>query len=184
MSRKSYRPWTKLEKTRLIRLWQLVPSIALIAIELNRSMSSIHSQAVQMGLPRRYNKFGKSYTRWTISEFIKFGQSLVNHIDADNKIHIAKFADEVNRSVDAVIAKIIEIVGDEESVLSHCYAPLDMYFVDQLKVKFSKDQENAKTRKCLTCLKPFWSTGEYNRICLSCTKANRQIEFSEHSYVK
>lgn len=177
------RPWIEPERRRLIRLWPLVPSCALIAIELNRSMRSVQSQASRMGLPRRNNEIEKSRAQWTISEFIKLAHCLTNHIDADNKIHIVNVANEMNRSVDKVIGKLIKFVGDEKKVLSLLYSPLNMHPADRLKAKFCDDRKLAKARKCLTCQKQFWSIGSHNKICEPCKEANQEIESSEHSFV-
>ena len=177
------RPWTVSERSELIRLWPLVPSNALIAIEMNRSISSVQSQANRIGLPRRNNKTEKTYARWTHCESVKLEQSLATHTDAEKKIHIVKIADEVNRSIDTVISKLIEIFGSEKEVLSRCHAPLDLKLGQKQKAKFFDDRESAKPRKCLTCQRQFWSEGAYNRICAPCKEANQEIESTEHSFV-
>ena len=181
MYKPTQKRWSESERRELICLWPFVPSLTLIAIKMNRSKYSVQAQATRMGLPRRYNKTGNSWVRWSVSELIKLEKSVLNHVDAENKIHIVKVADELNRSIDSVIDKLIEYIGDEKKVLSRCYAPLDMRLEEKLKAKLFDDRKNKEMRKCLICQKQFWSEGAYNRICESCKRANLESESVEHS---
>ena len=181
MYKPTNRPWSEQDREELMQLWALIPSIALIAIKLNRSIASVQSFASRLGLPRRNNKIGQSYTRWTVSQDEKLQQSVAMHTDTENKIDIVKVADELNRSIDTVIGKLIEIKGNEVEVLSTCFAQLDLLVAKKQSAKFYDDRKSAKPRRCMTCRRLFWSEGAHNRICPECKEINQEIDETEHS---
>ena len=174
-------PWVEADRVRLIRLWSIVPSIALIAIQMNRSIASVQSQASRLGLPRRNNKIGKSYNRWTESEYDKLLKCLVKHTDSHNKVHIVPLADELNRSIDTIISKLIEEFDSEEEVLRACHVSINENQSPEHKSKFFDDRKLAKPRKCMTCQLQFWSEGAHNRICARCKEKYSDIDPVDHS---
>jgi hypothetical protein len=178
--------WTKDETGRLISLWDEIASITVLSILMERSTSSIQTQASRIGLPRRSEHLKRHRRRWSRSEEKLFERSFEDAKYPDGRIDIYEIASDLNRSVDAVAAKIQEKFTDEPTMLSLLVIP------DEIKEKIKiASQENKKENKvykkrgeikdlryyeimrdCLSCRNPFWSEGAHNRVCDQCKKAN------------
>src|SRR3546814_17295719 len=59
------RPWSDEGKRQLIEYWDSVRSTVLISLMLDRSPSSIQTQASRLGLPRRSEASDRHRRRWT-----------------------------------------------------------------------------------------------------------------------
>jgi hypothetical protein len=178
--------WTKDETGRLISLWDEIASITVLSILMERSTSSIQTQASRIGLPRRSEHLKRHRRRWSRSEEKLFERSFEDAKYPDGRIDIYEIASDLNRSVDAVAAKIQEKFTDEPTMLSLLVIP------DEIKEKIKiASQENKKENKvykkrgeikdlryyeimrdCLSCRNPFWSVGAHNRVCDKCKKAH------------
>src|SRR3546814_16195243 len=62
------RPWSDEGKRQLIEYWDSVRSTVLISLMLDRSPSSIQTQASRLGLPRPYEESDRHRRRWTRPE--------------------------------------------------------------------------------------------------------------------
>jgi len=164
------RPWTDGDNRRLIDLWPRVGSIVLIALELERSSSSVQTQASRLGLPRRTEGNERHRRKWTPDDIAKLDQSVANRTDKDGSIPICEIAEDVGRSIDAVASKLAETMGGEEHLF-----PLIKVTESKLQALAVKKPEKGidprkigKKRPCLCCSKIFWSEGAHNRLCFSC----------------
>lgn len=64
VDRSKRRPWTEADNRRLMGYWDIVGSVALIAIILQRSPSSVQTQASRLGLPPRAEEKDRHRRRW------------------------------------------------------------------------------------------------------------------------
>lgn len=164
------RPWKNSDDRALIELWPRVGSITLIAMELQRSSSSVQTRASRLGLPRRLEGNERHRRKWTQSDVENLETSLARRTEDDGSIPICEIAEDVGRSIDAVASKIAETLGGEEELFK---------YVKVNKKKISaptaqKPEEKVDPRKigrrrpCLCCNRNFWSEGAHNRLCQSC----------------
>jgi len=164
------RPWTDADDRALIDLWPRVGSIVLIALELERSSSSVQTQASRRGLPRRTEGNDRHRRKWTPEDLAALDASVARHRMADGRIPICEIADDVGRSIDAVAARLAETLGGEDELFKVILvtrrpaaarkAPAAQGGTDPRKV--------GKMRECMTCRKTFWSEGAHNRRCMTC----------------
>lgn len=189
MADKNRRPWTEKEDALLINQWDALGSITLISLLLGRSPSSVQTRASRLSLPRRVEEKNRHRRRWAMEDE-RHLKSLIDEIERKGrKIPILELADKMSRSVDAITAKLVEIYGEDE-VLSRITIPEEASRKKEklsgsevnynnpepgsgYKATYRKAQQanpNARMRKCLACMKPFWSDGPQNRICNKCKK--------------
>jgi hypothetical protein len=175
--------WENEDSEALIRAWDEIGSITILAILLNRSSSSVQTQASRLGLPRRKDGLQKHRKRWSRSEERLLDKSIDKHTDEMGQVHIYQIAHEMNRSVDAIANKLMEKFGDEELLAEILLIPQEIK--DKLKNpknsgadrSYAKPGEvkdtraKPKMRDCMTCRSPFWSEGAHNRICDKCKRA-------------
>jgi len=172
MSDSRRRLWDVQDSNALIDMWPRVSSIVLIALELNRTTSSVQTQASRRGLPRRNEANERHRRKWTPEDLRLLEQTLDKHTNADGEIYICEIAEEMKRSIDAVSAKLVEILGPEEEIFPK-YKVTAQIGGDAVKpnpLKPSKRKNEPGTRNCMTCRRPFWSEGWGNRICQPCKK--------------
>jgi hypothetical protein len=179
--------WTEEETKILIEYWDSIGSITLFSLLLKRSASSIQTQASRIGLPRRNEKLQKHRRRWQEDDEILLNKVLDEETDNVGRIRIDKVAKKIDRTIDAVIAKLIDEYYDEETLLNKIHIP-DSAFERLLKKdpevkkehqidprtgrpKIEDKRRTSKMRTCLMCQKPFWSDGAHNRVCDKCKKS-------------
>lgn len=191
---KARRPWTTKEDETLIKQWDALGSITLISLLLDRSPSSVQTRASRLSLPRRVEENNKHRNRWKKDEEIRLKKFMNEYEDKGKKIPILDLSNKMNRGVDAIAAKLVEIYG-HDNVLPRINIPptpptdaskketnsppsdsVDYSIPEdksQYKATYKKAQQNnpnSKMRKCLSCIKPFWSEGPQVRICNKCRK--------------
>ena len=171
MSDTRRRTWDSEATNQLIDLWPRVSSIVLIALALNRSTSSIQTQASRKGLPRRYETNEKHRRKWTPEELKKLEVTLDKHTNEEGDIFICDIADEMKRSIDAIAERLKDLFGSEEELFSKLQIGDILSKLQKKESVTPKDTRKvARTRNCMTCGRPFWSEGAHNRICQSCKK--------------
>jgi len=148
-----------------------VSSIVLIALALDRSTSSIQTQASRKGLPRRYEANERHRRKWTVEDLKLLEKTLDKHTNEDGDIFICDIAEEMKRSIDAIAERLKDMFGSEEELFQKLKVG---NILDNMKKKEIPKNEDtrklARTRNCMTCRRPFWSEGAHNRICQSCKK--------------
>jgi hypothetical protein len=170
------RPWRDADNTSLIALWDEVGSVALIAIMLKRSRSSVQTQASRLTLPPRNEDSQLHRRRWLEGDDDKLEELLVELARADGSIPIQDLALRMGRSVDAVVARIEARHGEESEVMGRLVAPptpaLPAPGVSPslTKVGNNKDKNANKVRECLKCRRHFVSGGFHNRVCSGCKR--------------
>jgi|GEM_PF-5066293 hypothetical protein len=164
------RPWTDADNRALIDLWPRVGSIVLIALELERSSSSVQTQASRLGLPRRTEANDRHRRKWTAADVAALEESVARHRTPEGRIPICEVAEDVGRSIDAVAARLAETLGGEEELFS-------VILVTRRPTAAAKHAPNeeridprkvGRMRPCMTCRKMFWSEGAHNRRCMAC----------------
>jgi len=163
------RPWTDADNRALIDLWPRVGSIVLIALELQRSTSSVQTQASRLGLPRRTDGNDRHRRKWTPEDIEALDRSISVRTRSDGKIPICEIADDVARSIDAVAARLIESLDGEDEFFNRIVVTRNIPALKNTAQKTGTDSRKAgKMRPCMCCSKPFWSEGSFNRLCQSC----------------
>jgi hypothetical protein len=183
------RPWSEDENRLLIASWDTVGSIILISMMLDRSPSSVQTQASRIGLPRRKEDKDKHRRRWSPEDEASLDAAVEALRTPEGKIPIIQVAEQVGRSVDAVVAKLSDRFGEGESLMQVIEVPeidtSDVRYPSEPVGDGSRSREKSKaalqkstveyragkegmTRRCLSCQKPFWSEGAHNRICNKC----------------
>lgn len=188
MNKAKRKSWTEEETKLLIENWDSIGSLTLFSLLLKRSASSIQTQASRIGLPRRNEKLQKHRRRWHSDDEALLNKVLDEETDDSGKIRIDRVANKIDRTIDAVIAKLIDEYYDEDELLNKIYIP-DTAFQKLLhkkpiqeepieinprtgQKKIGDNRNTSKMRTCLTCRKPFWSDGAHNRICDKCKKSH------------
>lgn len=172
MSDSRRRLWDVQDTNALIEMWDLTSSIVLIALELNRTTSSVQTQASRRGLPRRNEANERHRRKWTPEDLRLLETTLDKHTNDKGEIFICEIAEDMKRSIDAVSAKLVEIIGPEEEIFPKLKvtARIGGNAPKQPPKKSAKRLNLPDTRDCITCRRPFWSEGWHNRICGPCTK--------------
>jgi hypothetical protein len=187
------REWRDADNTALIALWDAVGSVALIAIMLRRSRSSVQTQASRLGLPPRAEESDRHRRRWVDGDDEKLDGLLAELALPDGNIPIQKLAERMGRSVDAVVARIETRHGAESDVMDRLVAPAMPTLTAHGKVQRGNAEashahgaaaggedpaeaktqtRSGKTKKCLKCRKHFWSAGNHNWVCVTCKRSD------------
>jgi hypothetical protein len=171
MSDSRRRLWDVQDSNALIEMWDRVSSIVLIALELNRTTSSVQTQASRRGLPRRNEANERHRRKWTPEDIRLLEETLDRHTNAKGEIFICEIAEDMKRSIDAVATKLFEMFGSEEAVLPNLKVTIDIGGAPKVNpLKPARRRNEPGTRDCMTCRRPFWSEGWGNRICQPCKK--------------
>jgi len=171
------RRWTSEENKTLMGYWDLVGSVALIAIMIGRSPSAVQTQASRIGLPPREEDKDKHRRRWADGDDRNLDLAIADLSDADGQVPIVDVAKVVGRSVDAVVARLESRNGGSE-IMSRLVAPPPPKSLTMPKPRpVAEGVRNAHTRKakmkrCLRCRKDFYSEGAHNWICPSCKRTD------------
>lgn len=177
------KPWKPEETERLIKTWDEIGSIVVISILLGRSQSSVQTQASRIALPRRSEQLQRHRRRWSRSEERQLEASLKANTTGRGMIDIYSIAEDLNRSVDAIAAKLQDSFASEAELAEKIDIPDHIQeIMDRALDKDKKAQPytergtikdtryKERMRNCLTCENPFWSEGAHNRICDRCKK--------------
>lgn len=181
--------WSDEDDVALIALWGSVGSVALIAIMLRRSRSSVQTRASRLGLPPRQEESDRHRRRWMDGDDAKLDGLLLSLARADGSIPIQQLAESMGRSVDAVVARIEIRHGDESDVMDRLSAPAmpsapekpkDVFDLRSFQsgellpeqVRVTTVKTGSGPRKCLKCRKTFFSDGNFNRICSTCKRSD------------
>lgn len=171
MSDTRRRIWDSKATNQLIDLWPRVSSIVLIALTLDRSTSSIQTQASRKGLPRRYETNERHRRKWTPEDLELLEKTLDKHTNRDGDIFICDIAEDMKRSIDAIADRLKVSFGSEEELFLKLKVGNTLNSLKKTKIEKGTDtRKMSKTRNCMTCRRPFWSEGAHNRICQSCKK--------------
>lgn len=171
MSDSRRKPWDAEATNALIDMWEVVSSIVLIALALDRTTSSVQTQASRRGLPRRNEANERHRRKWTPEDLKLLDKTVDRHTNENGEIFICEIADDMKRSIDAVVEKLKEIYGSEEELFPKLKVTAVIGGASSSAQKKNIDTRKlAKTRECMTCRRPFWSEGAHNRICQPCKK--------------
>jgi hypothetical protein len=167
-SRSGRRLWEESENLQLMKLWPLVNSVAVIAILMRRSLSSVQTQASRLGLPPRNNERDRNRKKWADGDDLALDAALEDLRSEDGKIDITKVADHLGRSIDAVVARIEMRFGAESEVIKCLSAPPppNVPFLKKSKGRFPGEIACLRTY----CQRKFWSPGPWKRICNHCKR--------------
>lgn len=152
-------------------------SIVLIALQMERSTSSVQTQASRVGLPRRKEGNDRHRRKWNEEDNQELESALEKHTDDEGRILIIEIADSIGRSIDAVAIKLTDMFGSEEALFDMIHVSKMPDFVADKSADPIDRRKVAKQRKCLTCQKNFWSEGAHNRMCGTCKKSEEGSEW-------
>jgi hypothetical protein len=171
--------WGDEENKQLIQYWPTIGSVVLISLMMNRTPSSVQTQASRLGLPIREEQRSKHRRRWTENEDITLSNGVKKILTSKN-YNIKELSDLMQRSVDAVVSRIIEVHGRNSTIIKMLSTPLvpekeeltlAMEKMSKQSSKKSGDiTKQGKMRQCRMCLRSFWSEWNGNRICLTCKR--------------
>jgi hypothetical protein len=183
MTQGKRRPWRDPDNTALIAHWDVVRSVALIAIMMSRTQSSVQTQASRLGLPPRTEERGRHRRRWLDEDDTRLDALIARLREEDGRIPIQGVADEMGRSVDAVVARLVGRHGEDSDVLAMLVAPPLPAMPEPNSDRSApgakppqdgdgQKKKKGKTRQCLKCRKSFWSEGNHNWICVTCKRSD------------
>lgn len=172
------RPWMHADNRMLMALWDAVGSVALIAIMMGRTRSSVQTQASRLGLPPREEDRDRHRRRWLDGDDARLDGLIAELTAADGKVPIQDVAGRMGRSVDAIVARLENRFGEESDLLSRLAAPTPPVSPEPPAPRpplagMSQDPRRAgKVKKCLKCRKDFWSEGAHNWVCVTCKRSD------------
>ena len=180
------RPWTDADKTMLIYLWEVIGSVALIAIMMQRSPSSVQTQASRVGLPPREEQKDRHRRRWVSTDDEHLNALMDEMRLEDGRIPIQDVSERMGRSVDAIVARLLDVHGEDSDIMSKMVAPAPPpppadarkpgSSVQKPKAGSESQPGDAKRKgrvqACLKCRKPFWSDGNHNWVCINCKRSD------------
>lgn len=164
------RPWTDADDRRLIDLWPRIGSIVLIALDLERSSSSVQTRASRLGLPRRTEGNERHRRKWTREDVERLESSVAKWTGDDDSVPICEIADEVGRSIDAVAARLSEALGGEDVLFSRIKVTKRLLKPAPKPKQEADPRKVGRRRPCMCCQRVFWSEGAHNRLCASCKR--------------
>jgi hypothetical protein len=172
------RPWSESDKRRLIAYWDSIGNVVLISILLDRPEGSVQTEASRLNLPRRTEDRGRHRKKWSTDEAADLIRTSESCTDPKGRIRVVEVSNRVGRSIDAVISKLEEHFGSRENLKSRIVVTeTEIESFSTVAARHSPPPDakgHIDTRKismmrtCLSCRKPFWSTGAGNRICPKC----------------
>ncbi len=158
--------WSSEDNELLIMLWNAIGCVPILSMIMERSVSSIQTQASRLNLPSRDDGGELRRRKFSKEEIDDLKESMGYVSDGfDGKIPILALAKELGIGVGAAFRRMEMFWGDEKEVLDRIIIP-DM---EEIK-KIGKNSKNGKQCDCLSCRKPFWSAGSHNRVCDNCKR--------------
>ncbi len=176
--RSQRRKWTSEENKTLMGYWDLVGSVALIAIMIGRSPSSVQTQASRIGLPPREEDKDRHRRRWADGDDKALDRAIADLSDTEGRVPIVDVAKVVGRSVDAVVARLETRYGNGAEIMSRLVAPPPPKALSMPKprpvAEGTRNAHNlkAKMKRCLKCREVFYSEGAHNWICPRCKRTD------------
>ncbi len=171
----SRRPWDVRDNETLMGLWATIGSILLIARMMNRSASSIQTQASRLGLPPRGGEQDRNRRKWGPDDDDELRHQSEMATDAQGMIDVMAVAKAMVRSPDSIISRL-EALNPEEDMVSRLLVPVPTYQGEADwgtgKVAFRGAKPGEKERRCLRCRKVFWSEGKHNWMCTPCKRSD------------
>ena len=168
------RDWPEADIARLMELWDLVGSVALIAIHMKRTPSSIQTQASRKQLPPRSEERGRHRRRWFPEEDERLDSLLKSMRNADGGIPIVSVSEKMGRSVDAIVNRMLANYGEDSDEMNSLVAPpIPLQTTPKKPSRLAGSLRRGKTGgsiPCLNCESMFFSEGSHNRICKNCLK--------------
>lgn len=175
MAQAKRRDWLHEDDTQLMKLWPAIGSVALIGIMMERSRSSVQTRASRLNLPSRTEESDRHRRRWSEPEDAKLDAALVEVALPDGGIPIQQVADRLERSVDAVVARIEARYGEHSDICARLVAP-PMPTLQPTLARVAgaprKSRRSGGEWDCLRCRRPFWSEGVHNWVCDRCKRTD------------
>ena len=166
------RPWSGEDNKVLMGLWDTIGSVILIALMMDRSASSIQTQASRLGLPARAEEKDKHRRRWSDDDDGVLEVLTQEHTSADGQIDVKSIALGMGRSIDAVITRLEALQGENSGILDRILIPPHEVFAeDAPPLQFRTAKPGEKEKKCMRCRKMFWSEGSFNWVCVPCKRS-------------
>jgi hypothetical protein len=141
---------------------------------MDRPEGAIQTEASRLNLPRRSEEKGRHRKKWTSDEESRLEQAVAQFKDPDGRIRIVEVSESLGRSVDAIASRLADgfhdirdfrktIAFDRDALLEKAAQPAAAAkpVADRRKLSM--------IRTCLSCSKPFHSSGAGNRICKRCS---------------
>jgi hypothetical protein len=177
------RTWTNEDVNTLIFLWGEVGSVALIAIMMRRTPSSVQTQASRSNLPARAEEKDRHRRRWLDDDDVRLDALLDEARREDGMIPIEDVASGMHRSVDAVVARLIARHGEDSDIMERLIAPpmpvpgamtspQPIRPAGRAAAAAAEPGKQGKVKACLKCRRSFWSEGKHNWICQNCKRPN------------
>lgn len=166
------RNWLPEDNDTLMGLWDTIGSVILIALMMERSASSIQTQASRLGLPPRAEEKDKHRRRWSDADDIVLENLENEYTDSVGRIDVSTIARVMGRSVDAVLSRLEALHGEDSGVLSRILIPVpESKTQDSPALTFRGAKPGEGKKKCLRCRKEFWSEGKHNWVCVPCKRS-------------
>mgnify|MGYP006283055457 CR=1 FL=1 len=179
MAEQNRRSWTSQDNQALIDCWERVGSVVLIAMMLDRSPSSVQTQASRLGLPRRREGRTKHRRPWTDEDSAALDAAIAEFSDSDGSFPIKAVADKLGRSIDAVVARLAAEYDDPQRLFERIIMPPKPPADAEAGLprraapaprSVGDPRKQPKKRPCLNCQETFWSSGAHNRVCPKCKR--------------
>lgn len=171
------RQWNNKDNVMLQQYWDTVGSVILIALILDRTASSVQTQASRLNLPRRKEAKEKHRRKWSEQDEQNLQIVLNNATSEEGRISIEQIAKEMERSVDAIAAKLIDIFEDKEELLKRLIIPVPPPLKNKKrksKIKPYIHIKAPKKVKCIICDSIFEQVDESNLVCDNCKKEDKE----------
>jgi hypothetical protein len=162
------RPWEAKDNEVLMALWDTIGSVFIIAKIMNRSASSIQTQASRLGLPPRGADLDKARRKWMEEDDELLERLEFEKVTDEGLLDIMAISKEMGRSPDQVIARL-ESLRPDEDWLSKILIPSSSQFLCE-EVNDAAKKNTGQRSKCLKCRKPFRSEGKHNWVCVRCKR--------------
>ncbi|PHY93065.1 hypothetical protein CSR02_13570 [Acetobacter pomorum] len=192
--------WSSEDNVALIVLWHKFSSVALIALALDRSRSSVQTQASRKKLPQIKGDMSRHRQKWTSDE----DDCLVKNIERlkrkDGLVPALELSKEMGRSIDAIMARLEsmhrndlikilwvpslkDLLGNEADNVEAFLNEHGNSYVEEKKIETKMvtaageviRRKWPKNLDCLRCKQKFLSYGPGNRICPKCQKINSEM---------
>ena len=166
------RTWSADDNKALMGLWDTIGSVMLIALMMERSASSIQTQASRLGLPPRAEEKDRHRRRWSDDDDDVLTEQERIHTDETGKIDVKAISVSMGRSIDAILGRLEAMYGEDSDILTRIIVPSDIPpAADNAPLAFRGAKPGENKKKCLRCRKEFWSEGKHNWICVPCKRS-------------
>lgn len=169
------RPWLGKEQKILISLWRTRLPTRMIAWLLRRSPMAIAVKATKLGLPPRrlddedQRRTSAHWTSYEIATLVERHHESLARLDPSTPaslIDIATLAEDLSRTPNSVLDKLIEMYG--EDILPRIRIDTLLALAQETAELKIENPQSLKERSCLKCGAPFLSHGPHHRLCQNC----------------